>query len=369
MPFREALWHVGEALTPVASSTLDSEDQLEGFLCQDLSTLDRGWLLIGRQVSTGHGRLDLLAMNSEGGLVVIELKKHQTPREVVAQVLDYGSWACSLSLIELESIFQDFQASYCLNHPALTLQEAFQAHFRGLEFPDEEEINATHELVVVAAELDGQTERILQYLTESWSVPVRAVFFRVYKHGDDRFITRSWLLEEDEEELLSPPRTSRRSYWEGTFCTTFGPPTERSWEDARRYNFISAGGKAWFGPKLKKLRPGNQLLVHLPGKGYVALAEVAEPAVPIKDFKIPDASGSLVPLRPEDLQNPRIFSYGDDSDTTEYLVRVRWIHQGPESEAFMEEGLYKGNQNPVYRPGSSTWPGTVARAKKRWGVP
>lgn len=368
MPFREAIWHLGPQLQPLSQVKLDSEDQLERYLCDDLSLLDPDWMLIGKQVSTGHGRLDLLAVNSDGGLVVIELKKHQTPREVVAQVLDYGSWVTELTLVELEVIFAAFQANHRPNQPIKLLREAFQAHFQGLEFPEEEDINATHELVVVAAELDGQTERILRYLTETWGVPVRAVFFRVYQYGAERFLTRNWLLDEVEEDEAPRPRSTRPSAWEGTYCMTFGSLTDRSWEDARKYKYVSAGGSAWFGPKMKKLRSGDKLLVYIPRKGYVAMAEVEEPAVPLSEFKVPDASGEMVPIRPDHLQNPGPFNFGNDPDKTEYLVRVRWIRDVPEVDAYMEDGLIKGNQNPIYRPGSPLWAQTVAKVMAHWGL-
>ena len=55
-------------------------------------------LIIGRQVRTQFGgRIDLLAIDPEGDLLIIELKKDRTPREIVAQVLDYASWVNHLS--------------------------------------------------------------------------------------------------------------------------------------------------------------------------------------------------------------------------------------------------------------------------------
>ena len=45
-------------------------------------------MLIGRQEDTGYGgRIDLLAVAPDGALILIELKRDRTPREVVAQAL------------------------------------------------------------------------------------------------------------------------------------------------------------------------------------------------------------------------------------------------------------------------------------------
>jgi RecB family endonuclease NucS len=71
-------------------SSMPLEDRLEEVLMQDMSILDPQLFLIGRQVLTGFGKkIDLLAMDADGKLIIIELKWDKTPREVVAQLLDY----------------------------------------------------------------------------------------------------------------------------------------------------------------------------------------------------------------------------------------------------------------------------------------
>ena len=71
-----------EALSP---SRLDSEQQLEEMIAVDSSILWSEWMLIGRQVGTSYGgRIDLLAIAPDGSLILIELKRDQTPREIVA---------------------------------------------------------------------------------------------------------------------------------------------------------------------------------------------------------------------------------------------------------------------------------------------
>ena len=83
-------------------------------------------LIIGRQVQTGFGGvIDLLALDAEGRAHVLELKRDRTPRDVVAQTLDYGSWVKDLSLEELEQIYLDF------GDGETHLDGAFAEHFGG----------------------------------------------------------------------------------------------------------------------------------------------------------------------------------------------------------------------------------------------
>ena len=50
------------------------------------------WMLIGRQETTdGGGRADLIAIAPDASLILIELKRDKTPRDVIAQTLDYAS--------------------------------------------------------------------------------------------------------------------------------------------------------------------------------------------------------------------------------------------------------------------------------------
>lgn len=49
--------------------------------------------MLDRQVETDYGTfIDILALDGEGVRHVIELKRDKTPRDIVAQALDYGSW-------------------------------------------------------------------------------------------------------------------------------------------------------------------------------------------------------------------------------------------------------------------------------------
>lgn len=98
MTIQHAIWQVGDQPTLLASSRLVSEQQLEDMIVREPRILSSEWMLIGRQEVTTHGgRIDLLAIAPDGALVLIELKRDRTPREVVAQALDYASWVAELT--------------------------------------------------------------------------------------------------------------------------------------------------------------------------------------------------------------------------------------------------------------------------------
>ena len=93
------LWRVGsdEQLTEITSASLNLESRLQEWLVRDISILDPALLVIGREVATDFsGPIDILCVNVEGDLVIVELKRDRTPREVTAQALDYASWGHSI---------------------------------------------------------------------------------------------------------------------------------------------------------------------------------------------------------------------------------------------------------------------------------
>jgi RecB family endonuclease NucS len=111
MPIEMALWRLeGDKGTPVSTSSMETEKRLENILENDVGILGLGQLLlIGRQVPTRFGKvIDLLALAPDGDVYIIELKRDRTSREVVAQALDYGSWARGLGYEDIAELFLNY---------------------------------------------------------------------------------------------------------------------------------------------------------------------------------------------------------------------------------------------------------------------
>ena len=86
MPIRHSIWNVDSKPTALREAVLPSEALLEDMIVAEPAILSDQWMLIGRQANTGFGgRIDLLAIAPDASLVLIELKRSRTPREVVAQ--------------------------------------------------------------------------------------------------------------------------------------------------------------------------------------------------------------------------------------------------------------------------------------------
>ena len=354
MPIQHAVWTVSNRPSEVRQGMLPSEQMLEDMIVAEPRILSSEWMLIGRQIDTEQrGRIDLLAIAPDGSLVLVELKRDRTPREVVAQALDYASWIEGLESEEIAAIYAWFR-------PQRSLSSDFLERFG--QPLDEDAINDSHQIVVVASTLDASSERIINYLNER-SVAINVLFFQVFDTEQGQLLSRAWLIDPGAVQVQaasSGPRGEKEP-WNGEFYVSFGDNANRQWEEARRYGFISGGGGSWYSNSLRMLNAGDRIWVKIPGKGFVGVGRVGGPRVAAKDFEI-DGKPAL-----EVLQANHHREFADDPERSEYFVPVEWLHTLPEAEAIQELGMF-GNQNTVCQPKTPKWRTTLDQLKPRFGV-
>lgn len=355
MPIQHAIWRVGDDPAPLASSKLVSEQQLENMILREPRILSSEWMLIGQQEITSHGgRMDLLAIAPDGSLVLIELKRDRTPREIVAQALDYASWVADLTADRLVQIYNRFSKGG-------SLETAFQQRFGTVL--DEETLNHAHQIIIVAAELDPASERIVAYLNAR-DIAINVVFFQVFQHGNEQLLSRVWLIDPGETQANAASATGgsgEKEPWNGEFYVSFGDATSRSWDDARRYGYISGGGGLWFSQTLKMLSPSDRVWVNIPKKGYVGVGEVVEAVQPASTFKVMTETGEQLAM--DVVQHGGKYkATANDPEKTEQFVRVKWLDAVDANKAFSEVGLF-GNQNTVCQPTTPKWRHSVERLK------
>lgn len=340
MPVEMGLWRIdGSEPRRLVASILPSEATLEEYLERDPSLLGERLLVVGRQVRTPHGKyIDLLAIDGDGNMHILELKRDKTPRDVVAQVLDYGSWVSTLT--------RDSIIEHASSHLEVPFEAAFAEVF-GIPPPDE--LNADLSMTIVATDLDSSSERIVTYLRD-FGVPVNVVFFSHLEDGDRRYLARSWLVTNEEATSAKPPSgktKGKRADWNGIdWYVSFGDGLGRSWEDGRAFNFISAGGDPWYSRTLRGLPVGSRVNVHIPQTGYVAVGVTLDEAAQFDHARV-HVDGSWLRLADQELRGP--YRHGDEGepvteDNAEYVVPVRWLVSHPKSEAYWEKGMF-ANQN------------------------
>ncbi|MFV0134710.1 endonuclease NucS domain-containing protein [Streptomyces sp. HMX87] len=346
MPLEFGLWRVDDKPVRVATRPMPAESRLEELIEADPGILGHPLLLIGRQVLTQYGKVvDLLGMDAEGGLHVLELKRDRTPREVVAQVLDYGSWVQELTNEQIRDIYTSYARGRGL---AEELDEAFAVRFGGTP---PEALNSTHALTIVASEIDAATERIVTYLASGFQVPVNVLFFRYFEDEGRSYLARTWLMDEAEAVVPSSGAKGRgkQEPWNGSdWYVSFGDEAGgRNWDDALRYGFVSAGGGEWFSRTLRSLPLGARVFTHIPKVGYVGVGTVSGEPQPFEDAVLSNEGESR---RMSDLSLAGTYRRADDraesdaDDRREWIVPVTWERAVPREEALWRTGFF-ANQN------------------------
>ena len=350
MAIKQAIWSIDDK-KELSQSSLVSENEFEDLISGNISLLSDDWLLIGRQVRTLYGgEIDLLCIDVGGNPIVVELKKSKTPREVTAQALDYASWVKEIDADELARIY--------LKHSkgVKSLGDAFVERF-GVELSDDND-DVDTQMVIVATEMDGSTERIIKYL-QGYGIDINVLFFSVFEHHGKRLLSRAWMFE--SEQGNKPKVSVAAKNWNGEYYFSYG---DRSWEDAIKYGFVSAGGGSWYTGTMQNLEIGNRIWVNIPGEGYVGVGIVSGTAKPAREtiLMVNGQETSFFDL-------PLSADYHRESppDKEEYIVRIEWVKTVPRSDAVSEYGFF-GNQNTVARPKSDKWEFTVNRLKDIWEI-
>jgi hypothetical protein len=199
------IWEIfeGDNLKEINKTKLNLEERIEIWLEHDISLISNELLVIGRQIETDFGGIiDLLCIDNNGDIIIIELKRDKTPRDVTAQVLDYATWINDLSNEKVNEIANKYLKN---NGP---LEDAFKQKF-DIELPDI--LNEHHKMLIVGSEIDSSTERIIKYLSDSYGVSINAVTFQYFHHDNNKeLIAMVYLIEPSEVEYRSQTKTASK---------------------------------------------------------------------------------------------------------------------------------------------------------------
>lgn len=321
MPESIALWAVSDGrLVRVHASDVDREKRLEDWIESNPDVLGERLLVVGRQVRTKYGGIvDLLAVDGDGRGVVIELKRGKTPRDIVAQALDYETWLSELSDADIrDMVSRTADASF---------NDAFHAKF-GTTPP--ETLNAEQRLMIVATDVDEATTRIVQRLSARYGVDINVVTLGYFNVKGQEMLARTWLVDPAEMDERVEKRqvtngAMQTSEWTGLWHVNVGvhddSRVQRNWTDPRRYGFLAAGQGPQWRDQILQLEPGARVYAYLNGAGYVGGGVVTAKAVKAADF-VP--AGQTKPITELPLESPEWLVNADDDDLADYMVAVRW---------------------------------------------
>ena len=182
------------------NNRMETEGLLEDILTANPEMLEGGLQLVGRQTSTAGGPLDLLGVDSDGRLVVFELKRGRLNREAVAQVIDYAS---SLNAMDEETLYKHISE----RSGSLGIQkiENFGEWFSSIWAEGDIDSLLPPRMVLVGLGVDNTTERMVKYLA-SGEIDVALLTFQGFVNSDGKTLLSRNVEVERADTAVSTPR-------------------------------------------------------------------------------------------------------------------------------------------------------------------
>lgn len=187
------------------------EKDMERWLSENphavLPESERGFVFSDEQ--SFENLADILAVDPEGSILVVELKRGRTPRDVIAQALEYVSDVAGWDYSQLNTRAVAYFSKRGL--PYQSLLEAFQDVFSlpAGEF-DESMFNRKQRIFVVAEVVDSKVERTARWLLHR-GVEITCVQFECFRAGDHQLFIDFTEVVRSEETLASGAGSSVRT--------------------------------------------------------------------------------------------------------------------------------------------------------------
>lgn len=216
-------------LVPAAKTSLELEKHLEGWLENSpWAIAQEPLLIIGRQTAASAGEYgtifpDLLGIDKEGNLVIIELKKGRTPREVIAQLLEYAAWANDLSDASIHDIASHYIGVSCTDKDVETL---FLETFETDELPP---LNQRLRLFVAAEEVTPSVAKVCRFLRQVHGVDVNCIQFNIFQTESEEVLISSESIV-GLEDVVAPKRNVVSERWAGD-----KPVKQVVWESTQEF--------------------------------------------------------------------------------------------------------------------------------------
>ena len=168
-------------------------------------------LIIGRQITTNlNSFMDLLGIDKTGNTVVVELKRNKTPRDTIAQLLEYASFVENLDYAQLNEIYQNYSGE------DISLEDYHQQYFQN-ESDEKVSFNKSSKLVIVAQEITKEIKQTAQFLRKK-GLDIYCLEFRYFTTKSGEKIISSDVVVGEEEfirqkiESKSLPKVDEKQF-------------------------------------------------------------------------------------------------------------------------------------------------------------
>jgi hypothetical protein len=163
-------------------------ENLQEWIANEPTALGEELLIIQKEFdgfSDTRERLDLLALDKEGNVVVIENKLDDSGKDVTWQALKYASYCSSLSKEDIRKIYQEYLSKEGLSG---TAEERLSEFFNNADY-EELVINRglSQRIVLVAANFRKEVTSTVLWLS-NYNVKIQCFKVKPFKLGEELFL-------------------------------------------------------------------------------------------------------------------------------------------------------------------------------------
>jgi hypothetical protein len=147
-------WQIIDGKLTAIESALKAEKRtepydLEPWLASNPEIIGSEIMIIGRQVMTKSGPIDLLGLDKSGNTVIVELKRDQLPREALAQAIDYASDVAEWTAERLSEV--------CSKYTTKSFEDTFNDAFPDVD-AETLNLNSSQRIVLVGFSIESSLE-------------------------------------------------------------------------------------------------------------------------------------------------------------------------------------------------------------------
>ncbi|GGA91725.1 endonuclease NucS domain-containing protein [Ornithinibacillus halotolerans] len=170
--------------TTFFENDIKERQHIEEWIRHKPEVLGEDLLIIGHEYDKFevNERLDLLAVDREGNLVIIEVKRDYTGSQVEFQALKYASYCARLSPQDILEIYMEYLIRFGYEI------EAKEELIEFLNVDNEEELNAvlnnSQRIIIVGNEIDKRILSVCTWLYEN-DLDIKCITMKPYKLDDD----------------------------------------------------------------------------------------------------------------------------------------------------------------------------------------
>lgn len=190
-------WQIVDGKLQSIETTLKNEGRkepydLEPWIASNPAIIGNDICIIGRQVISKSGPIDLLGMDKSGDTVIVEMKRDELPRESIAQAIDYASDVADWSVERLSEV--------CSEYTKKTLEEVFDEAFPDVDL-ESVNINNTQRIVLIGFSIGSSLERMTEWLSDTYGVNINAIVLSYVKtKSGDELLTKTSIISEELEQ-------------------------------------------------------------------------------------------------------------------------------------------------------------------------